>query len=100
MLAKKRMLALLLIFPLIALAAHFYIIKAPGYTPADNVKAVANAMKVNLQNQVQVLSKTAQTSQQLSSAINTLSHQIASMQTTYQKHLLSLAQQGLINLNN
>ena len=100
MLAKKRMLALLLLFPVLALAAHFYVIQAPGYTPADNARAVASAMKVNLQNQVNVLTKTEQTSQQLSSAIHMLNRQITSMQTTYQKHLLSLAQQGLINLNN
>lgn len=100
MLAKKRMLALILTLPVIAVVAYFYISGAPGYTPADNAKAVAQAMQANLQGQQQILQKNEQTSHQLATAITTLNQQITEMQSNYQKHLLSLAQRGLINLNN
>ena len=100
MLAKKRMLVLILTFPVIALVAHLYVIQAPGYTPADNAQLVAKTMQVNLQSQKNLLNQNKQTSQQLSSAITQLTQQITSMQTNYQNHLLKLSQQGLINLHN
>lgn len=100
MLAKKRMLVLILTFPVIALVAHLFVIQAPGYTPADNAQLVAKTMQVNLQSQHHLLNQNLQTSKQLSSAISQLTQQITSMQTNYQNHLLKLSQQGLINLHN
>lgn len=99
-LAKKRTFALLVVFPLLAVAAYAYVHRAPGYTPADNARVVADTLQVNLQHQISALNQSKQTQQRLAEAITTLNQQIGSMQVNYQKHLLSLAQQGLIQLNN